>query len=201
MTLAIFRDIGCAVIAAMVFGGSIAHANVLPESTKSAPSDAQTVLAADREEGLTGPLPDLAVATGDLGYEGKYVVFHKLGVTEPKAEEDLRFCWRFLPHGMMRETPSFVAWRQHEKARPVDYSFGMYGLIGAGMGAIIKGPLERSIRQMRFYSCMLPRGYVRYRTSEAVWTRLNDDDHPERSILLQARIAAGPVPPTEKVLK
>ena len=70
---------------------------------------------------------------------------------------------------------------------------------GTAIGAIIQGPLERSVRQSRLYACMLPRGYARYRTSEDVWSLLNDDANPQKSIRLQALIAAGPVPPTPRM--
>lgn len=173
---------------------------VYAEALSGPSTDVQSVIAAEAREGLTSPLPELAVAPKDLGDEKKYVIFHKAGVTQQEAEADLRFCWRYLRHGVMRRTPTFVPWGKGDPARPVEYNFGaMYGLIGVGIGAIIEGPLERSVRQLRFYSCMLPRGYDRYRTSEAVWNRLNDDDHPERSIILQARVAAGTTPPTAKV--
>jgi len=63
----------------------------------------------------------------------------------------------------------------------------------------IAGPLERSIRQSRLYRCMVPRGYARYRTSEDVWKLLNSGSAAPRAIMLQARIAAGPTPPTPRV--
>ncbi|WP_157218840.1 hypothetical protein [Flavisphingomonas formosensis] len=142
-------------------------------------------------------MPDLAVPANELGDDRKYIVFHKPGVTMEQAEADLSFCWRFLPHGVQRTAPSFIPWQQGDATRPVVYSGGSYGLVGAAIGAIIAGPLERSVRQLRLYRCMLPRGYVRYRTSETVWKLLNGDD-AARSIRLQARIAAGPVPPTPR---
>lgn len=145
------------------------------------------------------PLPDLNVPEQQWGDDRKYVILHKAGVSVTEAEADFGFCWRFLPHGVQRRSPSFVPWQQGEATRPVTYDGGGYGLVGAAIGAIIQGPLERSIRQSRLYSCMLPRGYVRYRTSEDVWGRLNDDANPQKSIRLQALIAAGPTPPTARI--
>lgn len=144
-------------------------------------------------------LPDLAVPAGKLGDDRKYIVFHKPGVTVEQAAADLSFCWRFLPHSVAREAPSFVPWLRGEATRHVSYSNGNYGLVGDAIAAIVAGPVERSIRQSRLYRCMVPRGYARYRTSEDVWKLLNTTDDPARSIRLQARIAAGPVPPTPKV--
>jgi hypothetical protein len=74
-----------------------------------------------------------------------------------------------------------------------------YGLVGVAIMAIISGPLDRSVRQSRMMRCMLPRGYARYRTSESMWKQLNGKDLAQ-SILVQAKIASGPVPPTERTL-
>ncbi|HKY81482.1 MAG TPA: hypothetical protein VJM09_08420 [Sphingobium sp.] len=148
---------------------------------------------------ISEPLPDLNVPEQQWGDDRKYVILHKAGVSVTEAEADFGFCWRFLPHGVQRRSPSFVPWRRGEATRPVSYDGGAYGLVGAAIGAIIQGPLERSIRQSRLYACMLPRGYARYRTSEDVWGRLNDDENPQKSIRLQALIAAGPVPPTARM--
>ena len=146
-----------------------------------------------------GALPDLAVPADKFGDERKYIVFHKPGVTVEQATADLSFCWRFLPHGVSRASPSFVPWRQNDATRQVSYDGGNFGLVGFAIAAIIAGPLERSIRQSRLYRCMVPRGYARYRTSEDVWKLLNEGDDVPGAIRLQARIAAGPVPPTPKV--
>lgn len=148
---------------------------------------------------VSEPLPDLNVSEQQLGDDRKYVILHKAGVSVVEAEADFGFCWRFLRHGVQRGAPSFVPWQQEAATRPVSYGGGSYGLVGAAIGAMIQGPLERSIRQSRLYACMLPRGYARYRTSEDVWGRLNDAADPRKSIRLQAQIAAGPVPPTARM--
>jgi hypothetical protein len=144
-------------------------------------------------------LPDLNVPERQWGDDRKYVILHKARISVTEAEQDFGFCWRFLSHGVQRRSPGFVPWRQGETTRPFVYDGGSYGLVGAAIGSIVQGPLERSIRQSRLYSCMLPRGYARYRTSEDVWGRLNDDAHSQKSIHLQALIAAGPVPPTARM--
>ncbi|MDB5710786.1 MAG: hypothetical protein JWL96_2856 [Sphingomonas bacterium] len=159
------------------------------------PLSAQTAPPVEQAEAL----PDLAVPADKLGDDRKYIVFHKPGVTVEQARADLSFCWRFLPHGVARQAPGFVPWRKADANRPVRYDGGAYGLVGLAIGAIIAGPLERSIRQSRLYRCMVPRGYARYRTSEDVWKLLNTGSAAPRAIMLQARIAAGPTPPTPKV--
>lgn len=142
--------------------------------------------------------PALDIPAKELGDARKYVVFHKPDVTAEQAEADLAFCWRFLARGVQRRAPGFVPWRQTDAPRAAPYGVNPYGLVGDAIGAIIAGPLDRSVRQSRLYRCMLPRGYARYRTSETVWKQLNSDD-ATRSIRLQALIAAGPTPPTPRV--
>lgn len=145
-------------------------------------------------------LPDLAVPTKELADERKYFVLHKPGVTVAQAEQDLTFCWQFLPRGAQRLAPDFIAWRSNSNARKDFQVTSNYGLVGDLIGAMIAGPLDRSARQSRIFRCMVPRGYARYRTSELVWKQLNEGD-PAQAILLQARIAAGPVPPTPEVTR
>lgn len=144
-------------------------------------------------------VPDLSVPPKSLGDERKFFLFHKAGVTAEQAENDLRFCWRYLAMGEQRKLPSFVAWGTDEAAPTAAVNSGQFGLIGVAIGGIVAGPLERRRRQSRMFRCMVPRGYARYRTSEALWKQLNTGDS-ERSIRLQARIAAGPTPPTPRVL-
>ena len=144
-------------------------------------------------------VPNLAIAEKELGDERKYWVLHKPGVTIAQAEQDLAFCWRYVPHGVQRSMPDFVPWQKGDATRPVTYDGGQYGMVGAIIGAMIAGPLERSIRQTRMFRCMVPRGYARYRTSEALWKDIYQAE-PRVAISTLARIAAGPVPPTARVL-
>jgi hypothetical protein len=144
-------------------------------------------------------IPNLNVPEKELGDARKYVVFHKAGVSAEQAEADLTFCYAFLPHGASRVAPDFVAWGEEAATPKMSYGGGNYGLVGMGIAAIIDGPLERSIRQSRLYRCMVPRGYARYRTSEAIWKSLNDDADTPAQIRIQAMIAAGPTPPTPSI--
>ncbi|WP_353229127.1 hypothetical protein [Novosphingobium sp.] len=143
-------------------------------------------------------LPNLVVPAQNLGDERKYFILHKPGVTAEAAEQDLAFCWRYLPRGVARSTPDFVPWRMGQDTRTAEQRTGNYGLVGDVIGAMIAGPIERSLRQSRVFRCMVPRGYHRYRTSEAVWRQINEGD-PARAIRIQARLAAGAVPPTPEV--
>ncbi|HTK59234.1 MAG TPA: hypothetical protein VL336_09660 [Sphingomicrobium sp.] len=143
-------------------------------------------------------MPDLNVPASDLGDERKFFVFHKAGVSLEQARADLGFCSRYIARGQQRFLPDFVAWKHADPARPVPNNLN-YGLVGVAIMAIIDGPIDRSIRQARMMRCMLPRGYARYRTSEALWKRINSDDLAS-AIELQAQIASGPVPPAPRTL-
>jgi hypothetical protein len=160
---------------------------------------AAALLAASASAALAEtPVPNLSVPDNELGDERKFFVFHKEGVSLGQARADLGFCSRFIARGQQRFLPDFVAWKQADPATPVPMSLN-YGLIGVAIMAIIDGPIDRSIRQTRMMRCMLPRGYARYRTSEALWKQINSKDLVA-SVEVQARIASGPVPPTPRTL-
>ena len=143
-------------------------------------------------------LPDLNVPEKELGDERKFFFFHKANVSLEEARADLGFCSRYIPRGQQRFLPTFVAWKGTDPARPVPNNLN-YGLVGVAIMAIIDGPIDRSVRQTRMMRCMLPRGYARYRTSEALWKQINSDDLAA-SVELQAKIASGPVPATPRTL-
>lgn len=144
-------------------------------------------------------LADLAAPEKELGDERKYWVMHKPGVTQEQASADLSFCWRFVPHGVQRSTPTFVPWQKGDATKPVTYDGGQYGMVGAVIGMMIAGPLERSVRQTRMFRCMVPRGYARYRITEDMWKHIYQAKSDE-AIATLARIASGPVPPNARVL-
>jgi hypothetical protein len=142
--------------------------------------------------------PDLHVGDADLGDERKFFFFHKQGVSFADAYADLSFCSRYIARGPQRSLPAFVPWQRDDPAKPIEYNLN-YGLVGVAIMAIIDGPIDRSIRQARLMRCMLPRGYSRYRTSEALWKQVNGKDLAA-SVAVEARIASGPVPPTPRTL-
>jgi hypothetical protein len=146
----------------------------------------------------SGRMPDLNVPENALGDERKFFVFHKSGVSLEQARADLGFCSRYIARGQQRFLPDFVAWKQPDPATPVPSALS-HGLVGLGIMAIVDGPIDRSVRQARMMRCMLPRGYARYRTSEALWKTINSKDLAA-SIEVQAKIASGPVPPTPRTL-
>ena len=144
--------------------------------------------------------PNFASDTRPLGDERKFFVFHQRGVTLEQARADLSFCFRYAWTGGGLTAPYFMPWDSRPgTSRPVSYDGGNYGLVGAAIGAMIAGGLERSKRQMSMMRCMLPRGYARYRISEGLWKELNGPD-TAKAIEVQALIASGPTPPTPRTL-
>ena len=143
-------------------------------------------------------VPNLAADARPLGDERKFFVFHRADTSLDQARADLGFCFRYAQTGPGILLPYFYAWQGNGAGKPASYDGGQFGLTGALIGALIAGGLERSKRQINMMRCMLPRGYARYRISEELWKELNGKDRLA-SVEVQARIAAGPVPPTPRV--
>lgn len=144
-------------------------------------------------------IPNLAADPRPLGDERKFFVFHRADASLDQARADLGFCFRYAQTGPGILLPYFYGWKGEGAGAKAEYSGGNYGLVGAMIGAMIAGGLERSKRQINMMRCMLPRGYSRYRISEELWKELNGKDRLA-SIEVQARLASGPVPQTPKVL-
>jgi hypothetical protein len=123
----------------------------------------------------------------------RHFYFHKQGVSYEEAYRDFSDCYRFLPvRGTSGEFPGFIPWRERAGTVFVQHP-NNYGLVGAVIGGLIAGPIERRGRQIRMRRCLEPRGYVRYPVTEDVWRALVDDYSP-RSIALQALAASRPAP-------
>lgn len=145
-------------------------------------------------------VPDLAADTRPLGNEKKFFVFHRAGGTFEEALTDLRFCFRFANQPLWNPPPEFVPWVEANQTKNNEPVLPPYGVVGVLMDEAfgITASVERSNRQINMMSCMLPRGYVRYRISEPLWHELNGKSL-EQSLLLQAKIASGPAPTTPRV--
>lgn len=135
-------------------------------------------------------VPDIAADTRSLGNENKFFVFHRPNTSFAAAEADVRFCMRYINQTMFPPMPDFVPW---EDAPPVGDAPRYAGLIGQ----LVVDGVARSLRQSNVMRCMLPRGYVRYRISEGLWKEINYREL-ESSIMIQAKIASGPTPPTPR---
>lgn len=152
----------------------------------------------------TVTLPDM-IPTGDpqvIRNGWRFFYFHKPGVGYAEAYADFADCYRFLPVASAAGyLPMFRPWvRPIEPGVPPPPTPNNYGPIGALIGGMVAGPIERRQRQSRMRLCLEPRGYVRYPLREEVWRQLIDDYSP-RSIAMQARAASGPAPGLDPVTR
>jgi hypothetical protein len=151
--------------------------------------------------------PDLSADREPLGNPKKFYVFHRPQTTFAEAVHDFKVCLAFANPQLFPRTPVFVPWTEtnpapkpNEAGLPLGTSYGLPGVIaGAAVEALIGAPIiagvGRSARQVNMSSCMLPRGYTRYRVSEGMWKSLNGKDM-RQAVLMQAKIASGPQPTT-----
>lgn len=124
----------------------------------------------------------------------KYFYFWRADTSFEEAFADISECYLFLPVRYAHPgTPMFAPWEERPSAEIVRPSYQPYGLVGAAIGAIVAGPLERRARQSRLRRCMEPRGYQRYPLQERRWEQLTDNFSPA-SIAMQAKAASGPAP-------
>ena len=156
----------------------------------SSPASAQRAL----PDPASVTLPDVTPVTDpQLRDDGlKFFYFYKPGVSFAQAYADIQDCQRFLVAGPAVLLPGFVPWVEGGKRKTIE-STPNYGMVGAIIGDLLAGPLERSRRNTNMRVCMEPRGYVRYPMLKASWHAINDGDVPT-AILKQAKLASGPVP-------
>ena len=136
----------------------------------------------------TGPVTDPQLRDDGL----KFFYFYKPGASFAQAYADIQDCHRFLVPGPAVLLPGFVPWVEGGKRKTIE-STPNYGVVGAIIGDLLAGPLERSRRNTNMRACMEPRGYVRYPMLKANWHAINDGDIAT-AILKQAKLASGPVP-------
>jgi hypothetical protein len=122
----------------------------------------------------------------------KYFYFWRPNTSFEQAYADFADCYRFLPvPGGDAMLPRFVPWRQAEARRAaVPNSYTAYGLMGAAIGALIAGPIERRASQSRMRRCLEPRGYQRFPAPQPVWEKILDG-YSQPSIAVQAKLASG----------
>jgi hypothetical protein len=143
----------------------------------------------------TVTLPDMTPTRdpGVIADGWKHFYFHKAGISYAEAYADIADCYRFLPvRGAIGALPMFAPWSERPGVR-IFQPTNNYGVVGAVIGGLVQGPLDRRERQSRLRRCMEPRGYVRYPIPQATWEQLTDN-YSARSIALQARAASGPTP-------
>lgn len=151
---------------------------------------AATPLPSAQRDQATIVVPEIKADTRPLGNEKKFFVFHRDATTFAEAETDIRFCMRYINQTMFPPMPNYVPWNERAPAGATQQYAGV-------IGQIVVDGVARSLRQSNIMRCMLPRGYARYRISEQLWRELNYRDL-ESSIMVQAKIASGPMPRTPR---
>lgn len=146
--------------------------------------------------------PDLSSAADPaVAKDGwKHFFFWKPGMTYRQAYLDFADCYRFLPvGGALGILPIFAPWREAPKTAPF-VPTPQFGLVGALIGSMVAGPIERRSRQSRLRRCLEPRGYVRFALSQDAWEALVGDFSPA-SIAIQAKAATAPRPNGQEVTR
>lgn len=135
----------------------------------------------------------------------KYHFFHKPGVSYDQALEDFGECsvFRKGPIGKEGEvfniTPNFVSLSETQSYKPYVYNPNSGGVVGAVIGEIVGAPLVQKAKAQRLRICMEFKGYDRYGLSKKLWKtimKVEDADF----VKINAHIASGPKPKTEKLL-
>ena len=155
-------------------------------------------LAAQSKPDLPDPatiiLPDISpISDPQLRDDGlKFFYFYKPGISFAAAHADLMDCYRYLAGGEAVTLPGFVPWVEEGRHRTIERT-PQYGVVGAIIGELVAGPLERSRRNTIMRRCMEPRGYARYPLRRDSWHAIVDGDVAQ-ALLKQARLAPGPAP-------
>jgi len=160
------------------------------------------------------PPDDLKVTAADLVFEAsekhteefhKYFYFHKEGVSFETARNEIGECHVYQdgPVGGEGEVvaivPRFVSLSENQSYKPYVYNDQGGGVVGAIIGGMIAGPILQKNRAQRYRKCMEYKGYDRYGISKDLWKTFSKGV-PGDDLIMQASIASGPKPKTEKIL-
>ncbi len=135
----------------------------------------------------------------------KYHFFHKSGVSYDQAVLDFGECnvFRKGPVGKEGETfhvvPQFVSLSETQSYRPYVYNPNSGGVVGAVIGEIVGAPIIQKAKAQRMRKCMEYKGYDRYGLSKKLWKRIMKVEDADL-VRINASIASGPKPKTEKLL-
>lgn len=153
-------------------------------------------------------MPDLAFreSPADVLAYDKYFYFNRAGTSFDEAFADLTECdalasgISFYMGGGSEPYPGYYA-----------QNYGVGGAIGAPIGAALGLALRdaifgsahrREVRRLNMRNCMGFKGYQRYGIAKDKWDSFNfeegggreKEERRQRAMLMQARVASGPVP-------
>jgi len=135
----------------------------------------------------------------------KYFFFHKEGVSYDQALNDIGACNVYQKGAVGSEgeivpiVPRFGSLSETSSYKPYVYNENSGGLVGAVIGDIVGGPILQKNRAQRYRKCMEYSGYDRYGISKDKWKRLQKST-PNDYVKVNASVASGPKPKTEKLL-
>lgn len=156
-----------------------------PVHAQDAPPDPATVTVPDVSGGRD---PDV-VRNG-----WKYFYFWRADTSYDQAYADFADCYRFLPVAQGDALlPMFIAWQGEEALDEKPPVSNQYGIVGAALGALVAGPINRRASQSRMRRCMEPRGYQRFPAPKEAWEAIIDG-YSQESIAVSAVLASGPRP-------
>ena len=165
------------------------------------PAVAQDDIAASLPDPATIKVPDVAPSNDPkvIGDGYKFYYFHNPSVTFAEAYVDLRECRLHLVRAGFAKLPGFIPFVATNRNKTI-HTTPNFGLVGAGLSAIISPKLIRGVQSNTMRRCMEPRGYARYPVPEPVWQTLNEGDE-QQILLMQAKLASGPTPAAEVVTR
>lgn len=146
-------------------------------------------------------LPDLAFAETPLiadDYE-KYFYFNRPGTSFSEAFADLDACDKLS---------SGISFSAQADTTAVIAQYGAAGAIGGALGnaladAVFGSAERRRQKRINIRNCMGFKGYVRYGLAKELWEKFHfegstvDPQQREKFLMVQARVASGPVPATK----
>ena len=150
----------------------------------------------DLPDPATIVIPSLATDGPDA--DGKYAYFHKQGVGFAAAFADLSECYSYanapIPPVVLPARVAVVTAPPAELARS-RVGPSPYGLLGMGIASLLLPGIDRRLHQANMRMCMGFKAYKRYPLGKQAYIALTEGEG-RQSILMQARIASGPMPAT-----
>lgn len=142
----------------------------------------------------TVEIPDLSqsAAPAVVAEGWKYFLFRHPHISFEQAYLDFSDCYRFMAPADWSDVSlnRFVPW-ESPAARKINRPTNQYGIVGALLGSLIDGTLNRRDYQAKMRACLEPRGYVRYSVPQRVWEQVSRLPKDQWAAV-QAKIAQSP---------